>query len=62
MDGKTVREIRRKAMLIQEEFGKEIGVSVRTVSKWETGAKPIGLKNQRKIVEFCQKNKIEISK
>ena len=62
MDGQLVRKIRRNAMLIQEEFAKEIGVAPRTVSRWETGLLPIGLKNQRKIVEFCKSHEIDIEK
>ena len=62
MDGKIVKKIRLYAMLTQEEFGKEVGVSMTTVSKWETGNKGVGLKNQRKIVEFCKNHEIDIEK
>lgn len=62
MDGHLVKKIRHCAMFTQEELGKELGVSIRTVSQWETGNKGVGLKNQRKIVEFCKNHKIDIDK
>lgn len=62
MNEELVRKIRLRAMFTQEEFGKELGVSIRTVSQWETGKKGVGLKNQRKIVEFCKNHNIDIDK
>lgn len=39
--GKVVKDIRIKALLSQEAFAKEIGVSFPTVNRWEMGkAKP----------------------
>lgn len=37
MNGKQIRENRIKSGLSQEALAKIIGVSVRTVSRWETG-------------------------
>ena len=35
--GATVKELREKRKLTQAELGEKIGVSSKTVSKWETG-------------------------
>lgn len=62
MDGDLVKGIRIKAMMPQVEFGKELGVTQRTISQWELGAREISLRNQRKIVEFCKNHNIDIDK
>lgn len=62
MEKEKLRVLRKLAMLSQEEFAKEIGVSQRTVSKWELGIMGIGYKNQRKIVAFAKNHGIEIEK
>ena len=62
MDGHLVKKIRHCAMLTQEELAREISVALRTVSRWETGGLTLGLKNQRKIVEFCKNHNIDIDK
>lgn len=62
MKGETIRKIRRKAMLTQEEFATEIGVKQWSVAQWETDKQEPSMKNQRKIVEFCKNHKIEIEK
>ena len=57
MDTKTIRI---KAMLSQKEFAKEIGVSITTISKWELGKCKPSFRQQRKIVDFCKTNGIEV--
>ena len=39
--GKKVREIRKNASLNQDEFGKQLGKSCKTISNYETGHNPI---------------------
>lgn len=60
MNKEQVREIRLQSLLLQEEFGKLLGVSKCTVSAWETGKTKISIPNQRKIIQFCEKYGIEI--
>lgn len=62
MDSKLIKAIRVKAMMPQVEFAKELGVTQRTISQWELGAREISLRNQRKIVEFCKNHNIDIDK
>ena len=35
--GKTIKELREKRALTQKELADKIGVSDKTISKWETG-------------------------
>ena len=35
--GAVIRELREKANLTQAEFAVQLGISDKTVSKWETG-------------------------
>ncbi len=35
--GKTIKELRERRKLTQKELSEKIGVSDKTVSKWETG-------------------------
>lgn len=35
----TIRELRKKLRMTQKEFAKEIGVSIQSVSAWETELK-----------------------
>lgn len=54
-----IKKIRAKALLTQVEFAKEIGVSPMTIQRWENGQVP-SWRFQRKIIEFCNKNEINI--
>ena len=35
--GRTIKELREKRKITQKELSEKIGVSDKTVSKWETG-------------------------
>ena len=54
-----IKRIRRKALMTQEDFAKEIGVSCITVTRWETGKAKPNLKTMRLIDEYCKINKID---
>lgn len=54
------KNIRLKALLTQDEFAKELGISVSAVRNWESGKFQPSLKQQRKILEFAKKHNIEI--
>lgn len=54
-----IKRIRRKALMTQEDFAKEIGVSCITVTRWETGKAKPNLKTMRKIDDYCKKNEID---
>lgn len=54
-----IKRIRRKALMTQEDFAREIGVSCITVTRWETGKAKPNLKTMRLIDEYCKKNSID---
>ena len=56
-----IKKLRLSAILTQEEFAKEVGVSFATVNRWETGkSKPI-IKAMKLIDEYCKKNDIDFN-
>lgn len=56
MTTKHIKMIRESLMMTQEEFAKAVGLSLGSVQGWEQGwIKSIRLKNQRKIIEYCNK-------
>ena len=54
-----IRRIRIKALMTQEDFAKEIGVSFTTKNRWETGKAKPNIKAMRLINEYCQRNNID---
>lgn len=54
------KKIRISAFMTQVEFANAIGVSANTVRAWEQGVFNPSLKAQKKIVEFCRKNGIDV--
>ena len=55
-----IKEIRLKAFMTQDDFAKQIGVSISAVRTWEQGVSNPSLKAQKKIVDFCKKNGIAV--
>ena len=53
-----IKRIRLSAILTQEEFAKEVGVSFATVNRWETGKAKPTIKGMKLIDEYCKKNDI----
>ena len=60
MTGKDIRKTRRSMLLTQEKFGKLLGVSKNTVCMWEKDLFEPNFDNQRKLLELCKKEKIDI--
>lgn len=57
----TVKELRTKCFLSQEDFATAIGVSFSTVNRWETGKTVPNYKALKKIKEFCISNSIDFN-
>ena len=53
----TVKELRIKAGMSQDQFARELGVSVRSVAGWEAGTHPSPLA-MNNLIAFKKKHKI----
>lgn len=53
---KILKGIRKKSLLNQTDFAKEIGVSFSTVNRWENNKAMPNYQAQKKIKEYCEKN------
>ncbi len=53
-----IRKIRQNALMSQQDFAKELGVSFSTVNRWETGKTLPTYKAMKAIDEYCKKNDI----
>jgi DNA-binding transcriptional regulator YiaG len=51
-----IKKLRRKLKLTQEEFGRRVGVSWRTVARWESG-ESAPRKNVREKIELLERRK-----
>ena len=60
MDRKTIKRIRLAKGLDQAEFAEVLGVSRQVVCYWETGVRSPSPKSIKKVLEYCEKNKIKI--
>ena len=47
-------------ILTQEEFAKELNISMMTIYRWESGKNEPSYIAQRKIMSFCKKHNIDI--
>jgi DNA-binding XRE family transcriptional regulator len=53
MDYKTIiKKLRNKMLLTQSEFAKELGVSIASVARWETGENEPTMKIKRKLEKY----------
>ena len=48
-----LRTMRKKALLSQEDFAKELHVSVGTINRWENGKTKPNITAMKKIKVFC---------
>jgi len=55
----AIKTVRQKALLSQEDFAKQLGVSHSTVNRWETGKTSPNFKTMKKIDIFCKENAID---
>ena len=51
-----IKKVRQNALLSQQDFAKELGVSFSTVNRWETGKTRPTYKAMKAIDDFCKKN------
>ena len=58
MLGEDIRLTRQKAFLSQEEFAKELKVSVSTINRWETGKVKPNLSALKNLKAFCEKHSL----
>ena len=56
-----IKNLRRKCLLSQTDFAKEIGVSFSNVNRWETGKSKPNYKALKRIAEYCKKNSIDFA-
>ena len=57
-----IKKIRQTMGFSQEEFSKELGISRIAISNLETGLYEPSPATIKKLIAFCQKNKIRITR
>lgn len=57
----TVKEVRRRLALSQEELAQALGVSFATVNRWENGKTVPSKLAQRQFEQFCKNKDIDPS-
>lgn len=55
-----IKEYRERNFLTQSELAKELGVTLLTVSRWETGKFEPNMKMKKKLFNLFIKNNIEV--
>lgn len=58
MLSEMIRKTRQKAFLSQDEFAKELNVSVATINRWEVGKVKPNLSAMKKLKDFCERHKL----
>lgn len=59
MDYKVmIKKLRKKMFLTQSEFAKELGVSIASVARWETGENEPTMKVKKKLNDLFIKYKM----
>jgi len=51
----AIRKLRKKMLLTQQEFAKELGVAFVTVNRWENGENEPGMKYKRKLLPLFKR-------
>jgi len=54
----SIRLVRQKALLNQEEFANELNVSLASVNRWEVGKSVPNISAMKSIKAFCEKNNL----
>lgn len=54
----SIKKVRQKTFMTQEEFAKELGVAFSTVNRWEKGKTTPNLAAMKQMKDFCQRNGI----
>lgn len=56
MDYKSmIKRLRNKMLLTQSEFAKELGVSIASIARWETGENESTMKVKQKLAPLFEK-------
>jgi DNA-binding transcriptional regulator YiaG len=55
----SIKLIRQKELLNQQEFADNLNVGLTTVSRWEVGKSIPNLSAMKKIKAYCEKNNID---
>ena len=55
----SIKLIRQKSFLNQQEFADALGVGLTTVNRWEGGKSIPNLVAIKKIKQYCEKNDID---
>lgn len=55
---KLVRNMRKRALLSQEDFAKLLNVSVGTINRWENGKTKPNITAMKKIKAYCEDKSI----
>lgn len=58
--GARIKELRESANLIQKELARKLGVSVQSVTMWETGLRNPNATQRKKIIEFFKISESEL--
>ena len=58
---KTIKEVRQKCIMSQEEFATTLGVSFSTVNRWESGKCKPTFKTMKLIDDFCKAQGIDFN-
>ena len=52
----SIKELRNKLLITQEELANNLGVSTFTISRWEQGSHFPRRKQKRALIDFCIKS------
>lgn len=56
----AIKKLRKKLLLTQNEFAELLGVTLVTISRWESGKFEPTMRVKRQLRELFEKNNIEI--
>ena len=54
----SIRTIRKRTLMSQEEFAKVLGVSVGTINRWENGKSKPNIAALKQLKNFCINNEV----